>query len=108
LRRVRQALRPGGWLVCGVVNPDGEPFAVALGHLRATCWIGRSRVPAEVEALLVEAGFDQVATVPSPCWAPIVAVTGCRPHQQSAHPEGDDRQGARESFIGHSHPLPAN
>lgn len=100
LRRVRQALRPGGWIVCGVVNPDAEPLAVALGHFRATCWIGRSRVPAEIEALLVEAGFDQVATLPSPRWAPIVAVTGCSPHQRSAHLERDDRPGGRASFLG--------
>jgi hypothetical protein len=79
LHHVWRALRPGGWILLGMLNTTGEPLAVALAHLRSTYWGGQPLVPSEGQALLEERGFDGVQVLPSPPWALAALVVGRRP-----------------------------
>jgi SAM-dependent methyltransferase len=66
LARLCRTLRPGGWLLFPCVNPAGGPLTIAYARLRTVFWGGRPWTPAEAQALLNQAGYAQVQTLPSP------------------------------------------
>jgi 2-polyprenyl-3-methyl-5-hydroxy-6-metoxy-1,4-benzoquinol methylase len=76
LERVYQALRPGGWISFVTQNQGSDPLTASLARLRTVLWGGRPWIPGEAEALLEQAGFVQVQTLPS---GPSVRTIGRRP-----------------------------
>jgi SAM-dependent methyltransferase len=65
LARVREALAPGAWVVCGLETPPEEPLARALSVLRTVRGGGEISMPADVASYLTAAGFAAVETVPA-------------------------------------------
>ena len=63
VERICQALRPGGWILVGAVNPSPDPQLAAYLKLRDVLRGGCSITPAETEALLRDAGYVQVQTL---------------------------------------------
>lgn len=76
LARVRKALAPGAWIVCGLETPPEEPLARALSILRLVRGGGELSTPAEVASQLAAAGFASVETVPA---GPLTFVLGRPP-----------------------------
>ena len=66
LARLYHALRPGGWILFPSVNPAADPLTVAYARLRTVLWGGRPWTPVEAQALLKQAGYAQIQTLPSP------------------------------------------
>jgi SAM-dependent methyltransferase len=66
LRRVRAALRPGGWLLLPFFRAVDDPLAGALVRLRAAMFGGAASPPAAIEALVGDAGFAEIRTLPAP------------------------------------------
>jgi predicted O-methyltransferase YrrM len=78
LRAVWRALRPGGWILTGgaaknlVVrgsssySNNNSDLSIALDRLRSTLWEGEVRLPEQIEAMLTEAGFEDVQAIPLP------------------------------------------
>lgn len=60
LRRVRRALRPGGWLLLPLVKASTDPLVSAVTRLRVASWGGSSISADEGERLLAELGFEDV------------------------------------------------
>ncbi len=77
LRRIRQALKPNGWLVFGLYASPPDPLGEALTALRTVRSGGHPWLPVEIEDRLRLLGFEQVETVKTN--SPVLAVTGCRP-----------------------------
>jgi threonine dehydrogenase-like Zn-dependent dehydrogenase len=65
LARVREALVPGAWVVCGLETPPEEPLARALSVLRTVRGGGEVSVPADVASYLTAAGFSGVEIAPT-------------------------------------------
>jgi SAM-dependent methyltransferase len=65
LCRVHRALRSGGWILFATQSPGRDTLAASVARLRTILWGGHPRTPAEAEALLDQAGFTQVQTLPS-------------------------------------------
>jgi precorrin-6B methylase 2 len=61
LPRIREALRPGGWLIV-LANelPGDDPLVAAARRFRARVWGGGVIEPPALESALAEAGFDAV------------------------------------------------
>ncbi len=78
LHQVWRALRPGGWVLSGVLNQTEEPLAAALADLRSVAWGGQPLLPSQFAARLEESGFEQVQVFPSPPWAAVVVIVGRR------------------------------
>jgi precorrin-6B methylase 2 len=77
LRRAREALRPGGWIVFGLYAPAPDPLGEALNKLRIVRGGGHPWSAVEVETRLSALGFEHVeAFAPGP---PILFVVGQRP-----------------------------
>ncbi len=76
LHQVWRALRPGGWVVSGVLNRTEEPLAAALADLRSVAWGGQPLLPTQFAARLENSGFEQVQVFPSPSWAAVVVIVG--------------------------------
>jgi hypothetical protein len=53
---LRRALRSGGWLLLGMVNPGVDPLAGSLARLRTALWGGALLIPTDVESMLGQAG----------------------------------------------------
>ena len=64
LGTVHRALRPGGLLLTGALDPRGEDAEAAVTRLRLTLWGGDSVIPDEVVAMIEAAGYVDVTTVP--------------------------------------------
>jgi precorrin-6B methylase 2 len=62
LERVREGLRPGGWVVLGLYV-DEDPLRAALARLRTARSGGAIIAPEEAERLLRSAGLVEVATM---------------------------------------------
>jgi hypothetical protein len=76
LERVRDSVRPGGWIVFGLYAPAADPLGEALTNLRIVRGGGHPWSAAEVETRLSGLGFDDVETfAPGP---PILFVVGQR------------------------------
>jgi precorrin-6B methylase 2 len=65
LTRVRSALTPDGWVVCGLETLPQEPLARALSVLRTVRGGGEISEPAEAASSLTAAGFTAVETAPA-------------------------------------------
>jgi predicted O-methyltransferase YrrM len=78
LRNIWRALRPGGWISVAVMSIEGMDLESTVSRFVDTLWGGNSRVPSQVEKMLVEAGYAAVKTFPmqSPT---MHAVIGQRP-----------------------------
>jgi SAM-dependent methyltransferase len=77
LERVRDAVRPGGWIVFGLYAPAPDPLGEALKNLRIVRGGGHPWSTPEVETRLTALGFENVeAFAPGP---PILFVVGQRP-----------------------------
>jgi SAM-dependent methyltransferase len=76
--RAHHALRPGGWLLFGMVNPGENPQAAALMRLRTVLWGGPLWTGAQGETVLREIGLVDVRTLPSPPGALTTLVAGRR------------------------------
>ena len=78
LGRVYQALRPGGWIEFAIQNPGPDALTAALARLRTVLWGGYPWTAGAAEALLRQAGFTQIQTLPSGPTAPGVRIIGRR------------------------------
>lgn len=65
LGTVHRALRPGGLLLTGALDPRGEDAEAAVTRLRLTLWGADSVAPGEVVAMIEAAGYVDVTPVPS-------------------------------------------
>jgi SAM-dependent methyltransferase len=73
-QRVFDALRPGGWVVLGVVGGEAPARDRAVRALMRESWGGSALPPAEAEALLRAAAFADVRSFTVPPWAPTLVV----------------------------------
>ncbi len=65
LTHVRDALRPGGWLLVLALDvPDSEPLIAASRRVRARLWGGGAVAPEELLAGLRSAGFEDADVHP--------------------------------------------
>ena len=78
VERVARSLRPGGWLLFALMNPDSEPLAAALNRFRTTLWGGSVLDPDAVRALLTNNGLVDVRLLPSPPAATVAFAVGRR------------------------------
>lgn len=78
VERVARSLRPGGWLLFALMNPDSEPLAASLNRFRTTLWGGSVLDPDAVRALLTNNGLVDVRLLPSPPAATVAFVVGRR------------------------------
>ena len=76
--RAHQALRPGGWLLLGMLNHGQDAQTAALVRLRATLWGGPLWTGVQGEALLRDSGLVDVRTLPGPPGALTTLVAGRR------------------------------
>lgn len=65
LPRLSKALRPGGWLLCAMTGSGGTPRETAANALVNELWGGATFGAPEAEALLHDAGFTSVRTLPN-------------------------------------------
>lgn len=78
-RRVRSALRPGGWVLLQVPDATGAGLMPAVLRLWCVLWGGdASMTPGRAEQLLREAGYQQVRTAPPLPGPPVRYVVGRR------------------------------
>ncbi len=80
LERTLQALRPDGWIVlpCIAGLEAMEPAGAAAWRLRAATWGGPLLPTSQWEKMLVDKGFVDVRTLPSPPGVPVGMVVGRR------------------------------
>lgn len=70
LRRVRDALRPGAWLIVGAGRFDGDALAVAVTRWKTLRSGGTPLDPDQARAALRAAGFVEITELPTPPGAP--------------------------------------
>ncbi|HEX6507372.1 MAG TPA: class I SAM-dependent methyltransferase, partial [Chloroflexota bacterium] len=58
--KVRDALRPGGWIMLLAFDAPGDNLHSAIARLMNVLWGGGSVTPDDVAATLLSAGFEQV------------------------------------------------
>jgi SAM-dependent methyltransferase len=78
VERGARALQPGGWMLLGIINPNGDPLTTALGRWRVALWNGAVMGTTEAEALLRQAGLVDVRLLPGPPSAPAAMIAGRR------------------------------
>lgn len=64
LSTVHRALRPGGLLLTGTLDPTGDDAEAAVTRLRLTLWGGGIVAPDDVVAMVESAGYVDVTAVP--------------------------------------------
>jgi predicted O-methyltransferase YrrM len=72
--RIFDALRPGGWIVLGVLGDEPAARDRAVRALMRELWGGSALPPQEAEALLGAAGFTSARTLTGPPWVPALVV----------------------------------
>ena len=83
LRRVRAALRPGGWAVVGAVAAAGEGLQPAILRLVGLLF-GSGRTSADdVAAMLRTAAYDRIQVLPAAPDVPIRMIVARRPAPES-------------------------
>jgi SAM-dependent methyltransferase len=70
LRRVHEALRPGGWLIVAAGRFDGDALAVAVTRWKTLRNGGTPLTPSDARASLDAAGFVDIDELPTPPGAP--------------------------------------
>jgi len=78
VRRVREALKPGGWLLFGLFAAPADPVAQALNDLRVVRYGGHPWRPDEVVELLAGAGYVETRAVERTWAAPAHFIVGRR------------------------------
>jgi SAM-dependent methyltransferase len=77
--RIARALVPGGWLIVGHGRlGDDDPLDVALTRFKTVSYGGTPLDNEQAQALLLEAGLEDVSTMPTPPGTPAITV-GRRP-----------------------------
>ena len=79
LQNIWRALRPGGWIMVITVCVPGMELQATLARLRDTLVGGSARIPAQVQAMLSDAGFTSVATFKFPRGETSNIIAGQRP-----------------------------
>jgi len=77
LDRLRVATRPGGWVLMNMYG-GMDDLTIALAHLRTVRSGGAVLLSTEAEAMLAEAGFQQVRTLPQEILPPVTMIVGRR------------------------------
>jgi 2-polyprenyl-3-methyl-5-hydroxy-6-metoxy-1,4-benzoquinol methylase len=77
--RVSHALRPGGWLLFGTLNPSPDGLSQRVARLRTVLYGGAPRTADHVALLLRSAGYAHVRAIPAAPWAPGGMVVGRKP-----------------------------
>ena len=72
--RVARSLAPGGWLILAHGKLSGTPLEVALTRFKTAAYGGTPLTDAEARSLLLEAGLQDVMTVPTPPGAPGITI----------------------------------
>ncbi|HUQ39002.1 MAG TPA: class I SAM-dependent methyltransferase [Acidimicrobiales bacterium] len=72
LRRVHDALRPGGWLIVGAGRFEGDPLAVAVTRWKTLASGGTPLTADDADAELGAAGFTDLRELPTPPGSPVV------------------------------------
>ena len=89
LRRVRTALKPGGWVVLQLLATSGSGLTPAVLRLCCVLWGGdASMTPTRAERMLTDADYEDVRTFPAQPGLPLRYVVGRRP---SRHGVGSTR-----------------
>lgn len=78
VRRVRDALKPGGWMLFGLFAAPPDPVPQALNELRVVRAGGHPWKPAEVVELLTGAGYVEARAVERTWAAPVHFIVGRR------------------------------
>lgn len=79
LGTVREALRPGGWLLLQVVSVTGNELTPAVLRLLCTLWGSEPTGPERVVEIVKDAGYLEAAVLPPiPC-PPVRYVVGRSP-----------------------------
>jgi SAM-dependent methyltransferase len=76
--RIFRALAPGGWVIVGHGKYAGNPTEDAVSRFKTVAFGGTALDDAAACQLLIDTGFDNVSTMPTPPGAPAIAV-GRRP-----------------------------
>jgi precorrin-6B methylase 2 len=79
LQNIWGSLRPGGWIVVQTIAVPGMELPAALSRLRDTLMGGNARIPSQLQAMLSDAGFISISTIPSSMVATFNFITGQRP-----------------------------
>jgi SAM-dependent methyltransferase len=79
LRRVREALRPGGWLVVATGRFDGDALAVAVTRWKTLSSGGTPLTADEACTALQDAGFAEVRDLHTPPGAPALYAARTEP-----------------------------
>ncbi len=66
LPAIRNALRPGGWVLLVAISAPGADLGSALSRLRNVLWGGEALYPEQVAEMVRAAGFDSVRVVGPP------------------------------------------
>jgi SAM-dependent methyltransferase len=79
LKRIRDSIRPGGWIVAVALSSigSGDPLAAALSDLRSIYWGGHPLSASELRDFLYESGFGDVRMIPGPPWSAGALIVGC-------------------------------
>ncbi|MDG6906914.1 MAG: class I SAM-dependent methyltransferase [Nitrososphaerota archaeon] len=77
LKRIRDAIRPGGWVITGAINGSADPLTTALSDLRSIYWGGHPLSPHELKKFLHDSGFGDVRMIPGPPWSAAAIIVGC-------------------------------
>jgi 2-polyprenyl-3-methyl-5-hydroxy-6-metoxy-1,4-benzoquinol methylase len=78
LRRVREALRPGGWLALFAIDAPGDDLGATTARLRNVLWGGAPLTLDELAGMTGEAGFEMVRAGGEP-GSTMKGVVGRRP-----------------------------
>jgi precorrin-6B methylase 2 len=78
LDRVRQALRPGGWMLLALAAPTADPLVAALARLRTALWGGTQATASEAQTLLTRFGLVAVRALSASRSLGIAIVAGQR------------------------------
>ena len=73
VRRMVDALKPGGWLVTSFARPPADPTALALFRFRQTAYGGAQLDADGITGLLRDAGLQDVRSLDTPPGAPGIA-----------------------------------
>lgn len=79
LTQVLESLRPGGWVLFGLVNPGPTEETAAVANLRYALWGGTPTSPTEGEQSLRDAGYEAVRTLPAPPESLVALTVGRKP-----------------------------
>jgi hypothetical protein len=70
VRRIRTALRPGGWIMLGHAKFGDDPLENALNRFKTIAFGGTPLDTAAATTLLQQAGFDRILSMTTPPGAP--------------------------------------